>query len=257
MQTNHEGPFDGVRMNKQPIEKATRSSGVHLDTIGVFYTVQGEGPFSGMPAIFIRLAGCNLQCPFCDTDYTAGREARAVDGLVDQVVQLARPGVVKLVVITGGEPFRQQIGNLIAKLIDAGFAVQVESNGTLPPNDLTVWGLEWKVQPSMPLHGAYIVCSPKTGKVHEKVVSRACCFKYVLDADHIDEDDGLPTTALGHTANPRVARPPSWWDRPVYVQPADHADSMENRRNVKVAVASAMNHGYTLQLQLHKHVGLE
>ncbi|TQE98145.1 MAG: 7-carboxy-7-deazaguanine synthase QueE [Spiribacter salinus] len=227
-----------------------------LDVVAIFSTIQGEGPFSGVPAVFIRLAGCNLQCPFCDTDYTSGRRELNNALLVD-AVRSEHPLGVGLVVITGGEPFRQDIGKLIACLVDQGYAVQVETNGTLPPSDLTRYGLEWLVQPRSPLTGAYIVCSPKTGKVHEDVVARACAFKYVIDAWHVDPDDGLPTSVLGHTVKDKVARPPAWWDRPVYIQPADEQDAQCNTLNTDVAIASAMDHGYTLQLQIQKYLGME
>src|SRR3954467_9071958 len=50
-----------------------RSDGNSLSIHSIFYTLQGEGPYSGCPAVFMRLAGCNLQCPGCDTDYTSGQ----------------------------------------------------------------------------------------------------------------------------------------------------------------------------------------
>ncbi len=242
-------------LNTQPItKKAKPFFAGHLNVHSMFHTIQGEGPFSGRPAVFIRLAGCNLQCPMCDTEYTDGATVMDINKMVS-AVQATPIQDGGLVVITGGEPFRQNIGLLIAKLLDVKFIVQVETNGTLPPPDLC--GYSFNSQVTNPVHGAYIVCSPKTGKVNKEVISRACCFKYVLDADHMNPDDGLPTMALGHTAHPQLARPPAWWDRPVYLQPADEKSTTQNSRNIAAVVKSSMDFGYTLQLQIHKELGVE
>lgn len=78
----------------------------------IFYTIQGEGPYGGMPAVFLRLAGCNLgakeDCPFCDTrfDFDKG-QAWTVDGLAAKLEQEADDRT-RLIVVTGGEPLLQQ-----------------------------------------------------------------------------------------------------------------------------------------------------
>lgn len=234
-------------MNNQPIEKRTEDGLLSIHSI--FHTIQGEGPFCGTPAVFIRLAGCNLQCPGCDTDYTSKRTTMAADDVLEAVQAFTKSG---LVVITGGEPFRQRIRRLINLLVGRGYYVQVETNGTLPPPD----GVPWSV--ATPLRvDAYLVCSPKTGKMNEDILAVACALKYVISRDSVAEDDGLPLLALGHTASPRVARPPSWWTRPVYLQPMDSKDEGENRANLDAAIGSCMKHDYILQIQLHKLIGME
>ena len=93
-------------INIQPIEKIEHY-GVPddggLDVHSIFPTIQGEGPFVGQPAIFIRLAGCNLQCPLCDTEYTEGRIRLSVPVIFDAVQEHIRL-FAPLIVITGGEP---------------------------------------------------------------------------------------------------------------------------------------------------------
>ena len=70
-------------MNLQPIEKRTKSADGLLSLHSIFHTIQGEGPFCGTPSVFVRLAGCNLQCPACDTDYTQGRRAASAQEILD------------------------------------------------------------------------------------------------------------------------------------------------------------------------------
>lgn len=200
---------------------------------------------TGQPAVFIRLAGCNLQCPGCDTSYTDGRVMRDIRTICAKVRELTHHlNYYPLVVITGGEPFRQNIGKLVDKLIAAGHTVQIETNGTLPPPD----GLS---------KDAVIVCSPKAGKVNIHTAARALCFKYVMAFDSVDPDDGLPVLALDHTAAPRVARPPAGFKGTVYLQPMDSQDEEVNRLNLRACVSSCMDHGYVLQLQIHKIIEME
>jgi 7-carboxy-7-deazaguanine synthase len=231
-----------LRINIQPIEKLDHRDDYSVDVHSIFHTIQGEGPFTGFPAIFVRLAGCNLQCPQCDTDYTDKRERMAPEAVVDAVRKL-HPGP-RLVVITGGEPFRQNITMLAQLLLDEEFPVQVETNGTLPP------------PPDFP-HGVYIIVSPKAGKVHPETADRAIAVKYVLSANSVSPEDGLPLRVLDHTApSYGVARldvPPE----SIYLQPADMQDEYLNAANLEAVRRSCMKHGYILQLQVHKLLGVE
>lgn len=237
--------------NIQPIEKAELRDDHSIVVHSLFYTIQGEGPLSGHPAIFVRLAGCNLQCPGCDTDYTSKRLRMQPEAIVREV-SLLHPGP-RLVVITGGEPFRQSIGLLTQLLADSGYSVQIETNGTLPP------------PPGLAV-GTWVVVSPKTGRVHPATAEIANAYKYVLSARSVAADDGLPVQALDHTALPRVARPPAvllddaggpFPRGAVYVQPMDEQDDELNAANMRAVVDTCLRHGYTMQLQLHKLIGLE
>ena len=100
-----------------------------LQLAEIFYSVQGEGTWTGTPAVFVRLAGCNLACDFCDTDYSTKFFAG-----VDEVVARVRDvgGECPMVVLTGGEPLAQaQTPALIEALQRDGRRVHVESNGTI------------------------------------------------------------------------------------------------------------------------------
>jgi 7-carboxy-7-deazaguanine synthase len=145
-----------------PINKKAGGSGLELAVQSIFPTVQGEGPFAGMPAVFLRMAGCNLRCYFCDTDFESKRQIMHRDQIVDGVVALSRAGKIqqtRLVVITGGEPMLQNLVPLIQKLTNPlhGFEVQIETAGT-------VWvdGLDKFIN----FGQVTLVCSPKTGSVH-------------------------------------------------------------------------------------------
>jgi 7-carboxy-7-deazaguanine synthase len=234
-------------LNNQPAESRDQRDGL-LSVHSIFHTIQGEGPFCGTPSVFIRLAGCNLQCPGCDTDYTSGRFEAGPNTILEFVREMRPSG---LVVITGGEPFRQDIERLLYTLMGAGYYVQIETNGTYAPPDV-VCCLAPDVR-----KGVYVVVSPKTGRVHPDIARLACAFKYVVSHDSIDPEDGLPLNVLDNRCRVKVARPPVWWERPVYLQPMDSKDSALNDLNLRAAIASCMKYGHILQLQLHKLIGLE
>jgi 7-carboxy-7-deazaguanine synthase len=243
-----------MELNKQPPEKVVRVYDGTVEVHSIFETIQGEGPFCGTPCVFVRLAGCSLQCPLCDTEYTSVRNKMTPNAIVAAVYALRETG---LVVITGGEPFRQSIHELLNFLTADGYYVQVETNGTHAPPVLT--GSDAFYERTVKLRdpkGVYIVCSPKTGFVHPALAARACCYKYVLSHDSVATDDGLPLTALGHAANPSLARPLKKCDLPIYLQPADVQDIIENQKNMNAVVDSALKHGYIVQSQMHKILGL-
>jgi 7-carboxy-7-deazaguanine synthase len=240
-------------INKQPIEKREPSYEGTLQVHSIFKTIQGEGPFCGTPCVFIRLAGCNLQCPACDTDYTSKRTEMSPGDILRAIADatVADAQGRRLVVITGGEPFRQHIGELIALLVDTGHYVQIESNGSMNP-PLGPWSKDVAAR-----RGAYLVISPKTGKLNPLAQETACALKYVVAFDNIREEDGLPLTALDHPSNPYPARPPEGWDGLVYVQPQDDKNEAMNFRNTAAAVQACLEHGHILQLQVHKYIGVE
>jgi len=238
-------------VNTQPIEKRLEHDGSTLDVHSVFHTIQGEGPFTGHAAVFIRLAGCNLQCPACDTDYTTGRWSASPSTLVQMVQEMRLEG---LVVITGGEPFRQNIHPLVELLIAKGFTVQVETNGTLPPPTISfplLCSLDTNER-----NKCFIVCSPKAGRVNPATEALVCAYKYVMAHDSVGED-GLPLLALGHTASPHVARPHRGFKGVIYLQPCDNKDAVINSANLRECVKSVMVHPYVLQLQVHKIIDVE
>lgn len=233
-----------ISLNTQPVEKrAARTDGA-VEVVSVFLTIQGEGPFVGQPAVFVRTAGCNLDCPACDTDYTTGRRLVPAPDLLAKVKKANKHDSASLVVITGGEPFRQALGPFVGLLLEEGYEVQVETNGTL-------------YDPSMAgLHAdACIVCSPKTPKISAELISVIDAYKYVLRAGSVLAEDGLPLSSLGAPAPP--ARPHPGFAGEVFVQPEDDKDPETNAANLAAAVESCLRFGYRLSVQTHKIAGLE
>ncbi len=101
-----------------------------------FLSIQGESTHAGRLCFFIRLAGCNLQCRYCDTQYSASLTDGKAE-LLDLLVVKAVSSDVDLVEITGGEPLTQpETIPLCEKLLDAGMTVLIETNGSMP-----VWEL--------------------------------------------------------------------------------------------------------------------
>ncbi|MCF6249078.1 MAG: radical SAM protein [Desulfobacula sp.] len=101
---------------------------MRLNICEIFYSLQGESTFTGLPCIFIRLSGCNLNCSWCDTIY-AQDESESMS--IDQILQHVQQFNCNLVEITGGEPLLQDATPvLINKLIENKFKVLLETNGS-------------------------------------------------------------------------------------------------------------------------------
>lgn len=229
------------------LRKYEDTDGRELQVHSIFPTIQGEGPFAGQPAIFIRLTGCNLKCYFCDTAWNDFDDPHlSIPEILDRVHTLSRDNVkTTLVVITGGEPMRQNIVPLVNSLNGDGYHVQLETAGSL-----WVDGLERSKELLS------VVVSPKTGKVHPKINIFASAWKYVVQADGTDPKDGLPvasTQTKGRTV--KIARPGN--SAPIYIQPIDAYDDDQNQKNMAEAVDICMKHGYKLCIQTHKVAGLE
>ncbi len=201
-----------------------------------FYTIQGEGPYAGVPAVFIRLHGCNLRCWFCDTEFSNPDDAWWGIG---KLVKLVKDFDCRLVVITGGEPMRQNIAPLCQRLVSKGMRVQIETAGTI-----------WVDGMGQAL--ASIVVSPKTPVIHASIQRWANAFKYVVNAGMEMTDDGIPITATQPGTQPKALAAPLHPEVPVYYSPMDEYDEIKNKANVVFAAALAMQYRRHLTVQLHK-----
>ena len=184
----------------------------------IFYSIQGEGTWSGTPAVFVRLAGCNLACDFCDTDYSL-KFLASVDDVVARVSEVG--GDCPMVILTGGEPLAQtQTRALIDALRADGRRVHIESNGTIfteLPED--VW----------------LCVSPKE-RVDARMAARANEAKLIVDKR-------VPEEHLPFFANHSV----------ILLQPEGN-----KRANVELALDYAKRHPsrFRLSLQTHKMIGV-
>jgi 7-carboxy-7-deazaguanine synthase len=206
--------------------------GTALEVQSIFRTLQGEGLFVGMPSIFIRLGGCNLACKFCDTDFENFKLLN-IDIIIEEVIRLSGDSV-KLVVITGGEPLRQPIELICAKLLSCGFMVQIETNGTL-----------YRLLPK----DVYIICSPKVGAngysaIRQDLLPSISAIKFLISAT-IGKYSFIPE--VGQTE----------YRIPVFLQPIDQYDELLNKQNTALAIKLAFETGYRLSLQTHKFIGIE
>ncbi|MCR5019054.1 MAG: 7-carboxy-7-deazaguanine synthase QueE [Bacteroidales bacterium] len=103
----------------------------------IFYSLQGEGYWTGTPMVFVRFSGCNLKCPWCDTSHESGVEM-TVDEILHAVLD-ASEGRCHRVCLTGGEPLLKVDAPLIDALHARNHLIHVETNGTLPRPE----GLDW------------------------------------------------------------------------------------------------------------------
>lgn len=254
---------------KNPLRKADRGDGKSLLVHSIFYTIQGEGPFSGRPAIFIRLAGCNLACTFCDTEFENDAMSLLVEDVMETVTHKnPSGGVCSLVVITGGEPLRQEIGKLCHALVFEGYDVQIETAGTLWPSSLD----ESPVADMIAARKITFVCSPKTGVVNKNVEEHCRDWKYIIQAGGCDDGpggDGLPMFSTQKGNRPMTVFRPSRHEDQIWLQPMDEykhyehpsinpgrpcmvQDEEKTASNMRYAAELAMRFGYRITLQTHK-----
>lgn len=215
---------------KNKILKPEIHDGSRLDVQEIFATFQGEGPYTGYPSVFIRLGGCNLACNFCDTEFDSFQNI-TIEEILKRVLELAQ-NQQKLIVITGGEPFRQPIERLCQELVARKFLVQIETNGTL-----------YREIPKE----VKIICSPKNpnGKYHQirpDLLARIDAFKFIISATNPNYQD-ISDVGQGEI--------------PVYLQPMDEYDIEKNRRNAARVLELAQKYNARISLQIHKILHIE
>lgn len=191
----------------------------------IFYSLQGEGYYSGTPAVFVRLSGCNLRCPFCDTRHESGREMSE-----KEIVEAVGQYPARHVVVTGGEPALQITESLVDALHAAGRYVAVETNGThqLPDN------VDW------------VTLSPKSAFVDgaEVMLTRADEIKVVYDGIHDPERQLATRNSQLSTLR--------------FLQPCDTGDAARNRQITAATVEYIKQHPeWRLSLQIHKILNID
>lgn len=213
----------------------------------VFVTIQGEGFYTGTPAVFIRLQGCDVGCPWCDTRHTWVLDydwnAMTLDSanahpkrwtmlsaneLVRQVGFIGK--AARHVVITGGEPFQQPLRELVTALRMKDYRVQIETSGCFPVLDLIPSQAWITVSPKLNMPGGYQPLA-ETMQLAQEIKMP---IKEVADFDRLDQlikDYHLQC--------------------PVYLQPLS-----QSQRITKLCVQMCMERNWNLSLQTHKFIGL-
>lgn len=216
----------------------------------MFETIQGEGAYTGIPSVFVRLQGCPVGCPWCDTKHTWTLDDALVttaQTVIDKsqedehffsadeaqlMALFAQQGyVAKHVVITGGEPCMYDLGPLTTHLHDNGYTTQIETSGTY----------EVLCDPR-----TYVTVSPKINMkggmdVLKSALERANEIKHPIAMQkHIDELDSL------------LAQVSSLEGKQVCLQPIS-----QQKRATELAVKTCIARNWRLSLQTHKYIGIE
>lgn len=205
-------------------------------------TFQGEGVHIGKPCMFLRLAGCNLSCSWCDTpytwDWTRYDKAKEVKRLtVDAIYeQLRQSSGIRRLVISGGEPMLQQrnLYGLVNKLRQDGWTTEIETAGTISPDTMVLVD-HFTVSPKLANSG-----DPKSQRYHPKVLDRlntapSRCFKFVVQTEKdFDEIDWLVNK---HTLSP------------ILIMPEGIEGGVLSRRMKELAEATLRRH-YSLTTRL-------
>jgi 7-carboxy-7-deazaguanine synthase len=192
--------------------------------VEIFESLQGEGRNTGRPCVFVRFAGCNLSCPWCDTD-VAPRFELSLDELVVEATSFK----AKSVILTGGEPTIQAgMPALVAALKKAGLWIAVETNGLLAP--------DWLGQVD------YVACSPKAEvavRYRSDAALRRCDEVRIVASS----PDVVP---FAREIRARIAA------TDYYVSPCER-DGQIDFATAKAALSQL--DGWSLSVQLHKILG--
>jgi organic radical activating enzyme len=265
-------------------QKYFDKAGDKLFVTSIFYTLQGEGPYRGEPAVFVRLAKCNLACSFCDTYFDGGDwltfeeiDLRIGNALRDYfngaVPEWAKQKIG--LVVTGGEPMLQKNLGVFLEYIKDHFAwTQIESNGTIVQNipDSTTLVVSPK-------------CLEKNGKPvkylepNPKMLARADCLKFVMNADQDSPYSSIPDWVRGdrkvfispmniYNREPQKSKQIRSEKNSISIEERSAVDEVisfweeglldmkENQKNHEYAAKYCAKNGYILNLQIHLYASL-
>lgn len=246
-----------------PVRKSDLVAHGTLRVQSQFYTIQGEGPFAGIPAFFVRLAGCPLRCFFCDTDFESNYDNLVTEQELIFNIEKGSKGLPsRLIVLTGGDPLRQNVFKFCALAQQQGWHVQAETAGPFWVPGLEQFLIaDYTQQLTLP-PGMSIVVSPKTPHVASQVGAKALAWKYIVRDTENSQEDGLPVFST-QTKGVRqtLARPPDeiLKKQPyrIFLQPCDEGDEGRNKTNTDLCIHLAQKFGYRVGLQQHKILNLE
>lgn len=185
----------------------------------IFYSLQGEGYWTGIPAVFVRFSGCNLRCPFCDTHHHDAIEMTE-DEIVDRICRYAS----RHIIFTGGEPTLQLTKSLVDHLHKLDKFLHIETNGSVVLPDGIDVALDW------------ITVSPKDAPLRIQRIDELKLLFHGQGTD-IAKYEGL-----------EIRRPEC-----RFLQPCDVGDPDNNTRILNETIAYIKLHPqWRLSLQTHK-----
>ena len=191
----------------------------------IFYSLQGEGYNTGRAAVFIRFAGCNLRCSFCDTEFDTYREMSD-----EQILEAISQYPARFVVLTGGEPTLQVDEAFVELLHQHGYEVAMESNGTRPAPQ----NLDW------------LTVSPKVRSEKLEVKSEKLADELKVVFDETTAPESYLSLLTSH------------FSPLLFLQPCDTGDAARNEAIVARCVEYIKEHPWwRLSLQTHKLVGFK
>lgn len=194
----------------------------------IFYSLQGEGRYTGTPAVFVRLSGCNEKCPFCDTQHLSYNEMTEAE-IVESVCAFGAHHVV----ITGGEPALQMTTSLAERLHERGLFIQMETNGSVKlPEDC---------------HIDWVTCSPKSLPVILQKVDEVKVLFPFMDGMDAFISDVLPELKSRNSGRLEMR-----------LQPLDTGNDAKNAKIIKDTIDYILeNPEWSLSLQTHKMLEIQ
>lgn len=216
----------------------------------IFETIQGEGSYTGVPSLFVRLQGCPVGCPWCDTQHTwevdddhripvklllekTGDSTQWSAMSESQIIELLSSSqyTAKHVVITGGEPCMYDLNLLTQSLHEAGFSTQIETSGTFEIRCSA--NTYVTVSPKIDMPGGYAILPSAMARANE--------IKHPIAMQkHIDDLDALLQQNL-------VSE-----DTVIALQPIS-----QRPRATELAIRTCIQRNWRLSLQTHKYLGIE
>ena len=189
----------------------------------IFYSLQGEGHHTGVPSVFVRFSGCNLKCPFCDTDHFDGTYMED-SGILAEIEKYP----AEWVILTGGEPSLWIDSDFVEQIHAIGRKVAIETNGTRP----------------LPANIDWVTVSPKD----------AVCADAHVVAGHADE---IKVVDTGQDLEQYFNLPCRCPETQMYLQPCGVDDPTADAANCARTVARVLEDPrWRLSLQTHKMLNI-
>ena len=192
----------------------------------IFYSIQGEGFHTGTPAVFIRTAGCNLACDFCDTDFSLTRKMS-----IEDILKFIAPFPARYIILTGGEPTLQasSLANLVTALHQKKYFVALETNGT----SLVTFNVDW------------ITVSPKIANRGKWLLKKGNELKLLYSSQDLSF---FENSQFDH-----------FFLQPIEIKTkAGKRDEKETHKQIEKTIKAVKeNPKWKLSIQLHKEIGIK